>query len=120
MPCDRRQFHGLVVGTLAAAPLAQAADESRTPTLAGEVGVTTSSFSGHLVADAGRPGFTLLQLPRILRDELDMRVIDLNTSSLASQEPGYLDRCREAAEKAGCVFTNLKMNQRSFEEIGNL
>ena len=50
-----------------------------------------------------------------MRDELDMRVIDLNTSSLASQEPKYLDRCREAAEKAGCLFINLKLNQRGLD-----
>ncbi|HUG69375.1 MAG TPA: TIM barrel protein [Pirellulaceae bacterium] len=42
-------------------------------------------------------------------------VIDMNTSSLASMDEAYLDRCREAAEKAGCVFTNLKMNQRDVD-----
>lgn len=83
--------------------------------LAKEVGVTTSSFSGHLVAQPAAGQFSLLELPRVMRDELDMRVIDLNTSSLASVDEAYLDRCREAAEKAGCVFTNLKMNQRDVD-----
>jgi hypothetical protein len=83
--------------------------------LAKEVGVTTSSFSGHLVAQPTDGQFSLLDLPRVMRDELDMRVIDLNTSSLASMDAAYLDRCREAAEKAGCVFTNLKMNQRGVD-----
>ena len=114
MKFTRRRFNGLVVGTLVTS-VAQAAEDTIKPSLAGEVGVTTSSFSGHLVRDSQRAGFTLLELPRILRDELDMRVIDLNTSSLASQEPDYLDRCRGAAEKAGCVFTNLKMNQRNVD-----
>ncbi len=50
-----------------------------------------------------------------MRDELDMRVIDLNTSSLASTDEAHLDKCREAAEKAGCVFTNLKLNQRNVD-----
>jgi len=77
-----------------------------------EVGITTSSLSGHLAAKPKAGQFSLPQLPRILRDELDMRVIDLNTSSLASHEPKYLERCRAAAAKAGCVFTNLKLNQR--------
>jgi hypothetical protein len=77
--------------------------------------VTTSSLSGHLVANPVRGQFSLLDLPRIMRDELDMRVIDLNTSSLASMKGAYLDRCRRAAEKAGCVFSNLKLNQRNVD-----
>ncbi|HJN09665.1 MAG TPA: TIM barrel protein [Pirellulaceae bacterium] len=114
MKLTRRRFNELVVGTLVA-PVLQAAEDTNKQSLVGEVGVTTSSFSGHLVKDAQLAGFTLLELPRILREELDMRVIDLNTSSLASQEPDYLDQCRAAAEKAGCVFTNLKMNQRNVD-----
>jgi hypothetical protein len=80
--------------------------------LAGEVGATTSSFSGHLVASPKKSGqFTLLELPRILRDELDMRVIDLNTSSLGRVDKAWLDQVRKAVDDAGCVLTNLKMNQ---------
>ena len=80
--------------------------------LAGEVGITTSSFSGHLVASPKTPGqFTLLELPRILRDELDMRVVDLNTSSLGRVDKAWLDQVRKAVNDAGCVLTNLKMNQ---------
>lgn len=79
---------------------------------AGEVGVTTSSFSGHLAASPKTPGqFTLLELPGILRDELDMRVIDLNTSSLGRVDKAWLDQVRKAVDDAGCVLTNLKMNQ---------
>ena len=72
-----------------------------------EVGITTSSFSGHSIE--------LLELPRIVRDELGMRVIDLNTTTLGSLDPAALDRFREAAGKAGCVLTNLKMNQRDLD-----
>jgi len=80
--------------------------------LAGEVGITTSSFSGHLVASPKKPGqFDLLELPRILRDELDMRVIDLNTSSLGHVDKPWLDQVRKVVDDAGCVLTNLKMNQ---------
>jgi hypothetical protein len=92
-----------------------AAEPSPRISLAREVGITTSSLSGHLAASPKDGQFSLPQLPRIMRDELGMRVIDLNTSSLASREPGYLDRCQAAAEKAGCVFTNLKLNQRGLE-----
>jgi hypothetical protein len=83
--------------------------------LANEIGVTTSSLSGHLVAKPVGGQFSLLDLPRVMRDELDVRIIDLNTSSLASMDGRYLDQCRTAAEKAGCVFTNLKMNQRNVD-----
>jgi Xylose isomerase-like TIM barrel len=72
-----------------------------------EVGITTSSFSGHSIE--------LLELPRIVRNELGMRVIDLNTTTLRSLDPAALNRFRESAEKAGCVLTNLKMNQRDLD-----
>lgn len=83
--------------------------------LHGQVGITTSSLSGHVSSQPARGKFSLLELPRILRDELDMRVIDLNTSTVASYDPKYLDRVRKAAEEAGCVLTNLKLNQRGLD-----
>ena len=87
----------------------------RDPKLSREVGITTSSLSGHLAAKPAAGQFSLLELPRIMRDELDMRVIDLNTSSLASTEPKYLEQVREAAAKANVVLTNLKLNQRGLD-----
>jgi hypothetical protein len=99
-----------------AGPLAViAAAPARPDPLHREVGITTSSLAGHLVAQPAKGKFTLLELPRILRNELDMRIIDLNTSSLASTEPEYLDRVRQAAADAGCVLTNLKLNQRDLD-----
>jgi hypothetical protein len=83
--------------------------------LAGEVGITTSSLSGHVASRPTKAKFTLLELPRIMRDELDMRVIDLNTATLASEEPAYLDKVRAAADKTGCILTNLKLNQRGLD-----
>lgn len=80
-----------------------------------EVGITTSSLSGHLVRTPLPGKFTLIGLPKVLRNELDMRVIDLNTSSLASFEPGYLAKVRKAADDAGCVLTNLKLNQSGLD-----
>ena len=50
-----------------------------------------------------------------MRDELGMRVIDLNTASFDSFKPRYLERVREAADKANCVLTNLKLNQRGLD-----
>ncbi len=112
MICTRRDFVAASLGTLGAAFIAPASERSPRLNLDRQVGVTTSSFSGHLAVKSAAGRFTLLELPRIMRDELDMRIIDVNTSSLASFDADYLVRCRDAAEKAGCVFTNLKMNQR--------
>jgi hypothetical protein len=88
------------------------AAQSPRPSLAGELGVTTGSFVRHLTAEAQAGKLRLLDLPQVMRDELDMRVIDLMTATLPSLEPEYLQKLRDAAERAGCVLTNLKMNQR--------
>ncbi|MDQ3622061.1 MAG: TIM barrel protein [Verrucomicrobiota bacterium] len=79
--------------------------------LAGEVGITTGSFVKHLTVEPREGKLRLLDLPKLMREELDLRVIDLMTATLASLEPDYLDQLRDAAGRAGCVLTNLKMNQ---------
>ncbi|MBI1311943.1 TIM barrel protein [bacterium] len=114
---SRRRFLGAVAALGAAvAPVGLFAREGFKPSLAGEVGITTSSLSGHLVARPQKPGeFTLLELPKILRDELDMRVIDLNTSTLGRFDKEWLDQVRAAVDAAGCVLTNLKMNQSGLD-----
>ncbi len=76
-----------------------------------QVGITTSSLGRQLAGESQGRNFSLLELPRILRDELDMTVIDLNTSSLASTKPAYLERLRRNADACGCRLTNLKLNQ---------
>jgi hypothetical protein len=83
--------------------------------LAGEIGVTTGSFMKHLSIKAAPGKLRLLDLPRRMRDELDMRVIDLMTATLASMEPAYLDQLRTAATDTGCILTNLKMNQQGLD-----
>src|SRR3954468_9252225 len=79
--------------------------------LDGEVGITTGSFMRNITEGK----FRLLDLPRIMRDELGMKIIDLMTATLDSLEPAYVDQLRAEAEKAGCVLTNLKMNQKGLE-----
>ncbi|MBT3346757.1 MAG: sugar phosphate isomerase/epimerase [Gemmatimonadetes bacterium] len=76
-----------------------------------EVGVTTSSFGNQITADAATSEFSVFDLPRIMRDELDMRIIDLNTNTLGSLEAAHVDRFRNEVDKAGCIVTNLKLNQ---------
>jgi hypothetical protein len=114
---SRRQFLRASTAAVTAAVVAvRAADLGRSVvSLTREIGVTTGSFNRHLVASPQPGKLRLLDLPRIMRDELDMRVIDLMTATLASLEPDYLDRLRAAADRAGCVLTNLKMNQPGFD-----
>lgn len=76
-----------------------------------EVGVTSSSFMNQITDNADTSEFSVFDLPRIFRDELDMRIIDLNTNTLGSLEPDHVDRFRNEVEKAGCIVTNLKLNQ---------
>jgi hypothetical protein len=85
------------------------------PALAGEIGITTGSFVRHLSESPQAGKLRLLDLPRIMREEMDMRVIDLMTATLVSVEPAYLEQLCGAAEKAGCVLTNLKMNLQNLD-----
>jgi hypothetical protein len=79
--------------------------------LARQVGITTASLAGHL-AIGPQPGrIALTDMPAFLRGELDMRVIDLNTSTLQEATRALLVSLRKKAEESGCVLTNLKLNQ---------
>jgi hypothetical protein len=112
---SRRDFlHIAVAGAGLPVLTAHAADE-KPGGLAGQVGITTGSFSKHVSAERREGKLRLLDLPKIMREELDMRVIDLMTATLVSLEPEYLDELRAAAERAGCMLTNLKMNQRGLD-----
>jgi len=109
---NRREFFKAAStgAVFAATPTVLAADAKKADSLAGEVGITTGSFMRHLSTEPSEGKLRLLDLPKILRDELGMKVIDLMTATLVSLEPDYCDRLRAAAERAGCVLTNLKMN----------
>ena len=90
----------------------------RVPELANTIGIVTASAHAQLTGRSKDRKFTLLEIPRIMRDELDMRVMDLNTTSFpdfATVDRAYLDKLRSAAADANCVLTNLKMNQRGFD-----
>ena len=90
-------------------------EEKQAGSLKGEVGLTTGSFSKHLSVEPKAGKLCMLDLPKIMRDDLGMRVLDAMTATLASMKPDYLEKFRSAAEKAGCVITNLKMNLKGLE-----
>lgn len=116
---DRRLFlqcSTVIAGSVLTPRLAPA-DKER-PSLRHAIGIVSASADPQLKGRATGGRFTLLELPRILREELDMTVIDLNTSSFpdfANVTDAYLDKLRSAADEAGCVVTNLKMNQRGWD-----
>jgi hypothetical protein len=93
----------------------EAGNKPERRSLSGELGVTTGSFVRHLTVERQPGKLRLLDLPAVMRGELDMHVIDLMTATLPSMTPDYLDRLRTAAEREGCILTNLKMNQRGLD-----
>ncbi len=112
----------VLCGGVASASLAMLTRRSRgsetNADLAGALGIISASASSQMGGRARGRRFDLLELPRILRDELDMTVIDLNTMSFPSFDsvsPAYLDKLRSAADDAGCVLSNLKLNQNGFD-----
>lgn len=121
---DRRQFLRATVGSAAMVTtgvrdlLSASPANHRAAELTGAIGIVSASANAQLSGRATGRAFTLLDLPRILHDELDMKVLDLNTSSFpdfAKTDRRYIDKLRTAAMDAGCVITNLKMNQRGFD-----
>jgi hypothetical protein len=110
---SRRAFLGAATALAATGTgLTSAGQQSvQRASLAGELGVTTGSFTRHLSDERHAGKLHMLDLPVVLRNQLDMRIIDLMTATLPSLDLDYLKRLRDAAEDAGCVLTNLKMNQ---------
>jgi len=116
MNADRRLLIKASLGCVVVGQSASFAAESKAnDDLKDEIGITTGSLMKHLTVDPAEGKMRLLDLPKLMRDELDMRVIDLMTATLASMESAYLDKFRKEAESAGCIITNLKMNQKGID-----
>ena len=98
---------GLTIGTAATCSThcARAQDHSQ-PDLAGAIGLTT----GGLNHQRRRGELTLRSLPRFVRGELGLQLIDLNSRWLEGYQSSYLQQVRGIADEVGCYFTNLKVN----------
>ncbi|NOX98290.1 MAG: hypothetical protein GXP30_00890 [Verrucomicrobia bacterium] len=115
MKTSRRTFlRNATISAVAGLPeLLQAQNRLNNDPLNDALGLVTASLSSHISSKSGVKGkFTLLELPKIMRDELDLKVIDFNTMNFHTYEPAYLEKLRSAADDAGCLMTNLKMNQK--------
>jgi len=110
LPHSRREFIALSSTLAGGLVLAARGATARNDAWAGEVGVTTSSFFRQMTKGATDRYFDLFDLPKVMRDELGMKIIDLNTGTLETHDPAQLDRFRRALDDAGCAATNLKIN----------
>lgn len=75
------------------------------------IGVVAAVFAAHQKKGV----LKLNDIPKIVREELGMKLLDMNTMNFQSLEPEVTDPFRQAAEDAGCILTNLKMNQRGID-----
>lgn len=82
------------------------------PELAGTMGLVTASLTPHIAETPKEGQFRLIEFPGMLREELDLTVVDFNTMNFPTLEPSYVEKLRAAVDAAGCVATNLKMNQK--------
>ncbi len=111
---SRREFLA-TVGASLAAPLWVSGIESRVgrvPELACKLGLVSASLSKHIATRPSGDQFTLLDFPSVLRNELGLTVADLNTMNFGSLKEDYVATLRTHLDEAGCVATNLKMNQK--------
>lgn len=120
MQYSRRRFLALSAAAAACVVKPRTVSRAAAPQashLARRLGITMSSIA-RLSTDAGPLKYPLAEWPKILRNELDLTVLDLNSGVVESHEPAYLEKVRRAADDAGCVLTNLKIN-RGDVDVGN-
>ncbi len=84
-----------------------AADDTK---LERKLGIVTASFTPDFRNRGGE--LSLIEFPKLMRDEWDLEVMDLNTMNFDSFERDYLESLKSAIVDAGRIATNLKMNQK--------
>jgi len=114
MTFSRRDFLAASAGAAAACVAAPSlAADAKDTSITGRVGLV-----GGLAAafdDKRSKEEAALDMPQRVRELLDLTVLDMTTTSLPSFAPAFLEKFRAAAESAGCVITNLKMNQHNLD-----
>jgi sugar phosphate isomerase/epimerase len=118
-PLSRRRFLQFGTAWIGACAVGPARGASRHAPLNELVGVNTSSFARQNRETDPAQRIDPYDVPRVLREEVDVRVIDLVSTMLGTREPGPLERFRAQAERAGCIITNLKVNDRSLPFDGD-
>ena len=106
---DRREFLLTTAGSLAVTETSLAARP-----LDRQVGIVAATLAAH-TKPRKRDGIDLDDLPKFIRHELGMQIIDMNTMNFAALDLKIAESFRRAAEREGCRLTNLKLNQRNVD-----
>lgn len=106
------------LGLAAAAGLAPGAAAAAAGRLSaaqqGRLGVTTVSlrdrFPLRMPGQAASGGASLLDAPRLIRDELGLRNVELWNLQFEADTPEYCQRLRSAAQAAGASISNIQLD----------
>ena len=104
----RRDFIARTIAAATVPGMVRAANAR--PSLNELVGINTSSFGRQTRATDPAQRIEPFDVPRIMAEELDVRVVDLVSTMLATRETPTLERFRRETERRGCIITNLKVN----------
>lgn len=74
------------------------------------IGINTSSFGRQRNALRPAERIALADIPAVMRDELDLRIIDLESAAFGPRDLRIAEQFRARAEDAGCRIINLKVN----------
>jgi len=109
-PLLRRRFFEIGASWLVTSTALRGAQPARHPPLPDVIGINTVCFSRQQRATDPAQRIDPYDLPQLVRDEFDLRVLDLVSTMLNTRERGPLEKFRARAERAGCVISNLKIN----------
>ena len=113
LPLNRRQFLRFGLAGFASPLLVPAATRAdRHAPLPDFVGINIGSFGRHKQAPDSFQRIDPYDIPQMMREEWDVRVIDMLHSTLNTQDRAALEKFRARAERVGCVVSNLKINIR--------
>src|SRR5688572_3681107 len=106
----RRRFIELSAAWTATSLALYGAAPRRHASLPDVIGINTVNFSRQQRATDARQRIDPYDIPQLVRDELDVKVLDLVSTMLNTREHDPLEKFRARAERAGCTITNLKIN----------
>ena len=109
-PLSRRKLLQLGAVGLTMPVFGRAAPTAPYPPLPDFIGINTVCFNWHYRAAAAAQRIDPYDVPRLMSDELGVRVIDVVSTMLNTREHAPLEKFRQEAERARCVITNLKIN----------
>jgi len=104
----RRDFLARIAASIST--IAKSHEAGAAPAEKIRVGINTSSFGHQRNSTDPAERIRLDDIPAVLRNKLDMRIIDLESVTLGPRDLQTAARFRVRAEAAGCEIINLKVN----------